>query len=274
MWYYMYPSIEEVKDFPFYVISIGLHELQPLVEKPNGHEFDQFFYNSSGTGTLEIYNRKYELSEGSAFFIPAHVPHKYYPNDDYWDIRWMVPGGYALNGLYSKLKLDSSNIYILDDESALDVILGKMRRELIQDTENGNVFAAGYVYEFIIQFARLTSLKESIQMGSDTYTGYINTLKDYIEYHFMYDITLKDLCDTVAVTPQHLCKIFHKTIGMRPMEYISYVRIRKAKELLQYTEFSVNDIAHKCGFTNTNYFCRQFKKYEQITPTEYRKGVI
>ena len=54
LWYYMYPSTEGVTDLPFYVVSIGLHELQPRIERPNGYDYDQFFYNCTGSGWLEI----------------------------------------------------------------------------------------------------------------------------------------------------------------------------------------------------------------------------
>lgn len=71
LWYYMYPSTEGVTDLPFYVVSIGLHELHPRIERPDGYDYDQFFYNCTGSGWLEINDHKYELPEGSAFFIPA-----------------------------------------------------------------------------------------------------------------------------------------------------------------------------------------------------------
>ena len=82
LWYYMYPSTEGVTDLPFYVVSIGLHELQPRIERPDGYDYDQFFYNCTGSGWLEINDHKYELPEGFAFFIPAKKPHCYYPDGD------------------------------------------------------------------------------------------------------------------------------------------------------------------------------------------------
>jgi len=48
MWYYMYPDTELVADMPYYLQSIGKHELQPRISKPMGDENDQFFYNSIG----------------------------------------------------------------------------------------------------------------------------------------------------------------------------------------------------------------------------------
>jgi AraC-like DNA-binding protein len=251
-----------------------LHELQPYIKKPQGHEYDQFFFNSSGSGWLEMNGKKYELAEGSAFFIPAHTPHCYYPEGDVWDIRWMVPGGSGLQELYQKLHLEGGGVYLLEDESELDVILNRMRRKLIQNEESGNLFAAGYVYEFIFEFARQTSLKDKKRMKDGKYSFYMKELREYIGNHFMHPITLENLCEVIAVSPQHLCRIFKESVGMRPMEYVAQVRVEMAKSLLLYSGYPVQKIANMCGFQNVNYFCKIFKRSENMTPGEYRKSVV
>lgn len=274
IWYYMYPSTEGVTDLPFYVISIGLHELQPRIDRPNGHEYDQFFYNANGSGWLEMNGQIYELPEGSAFFIPANMPHSYYPDSDIWDIRWMVPGGSALPELYRKFHLENGGVFMLQDESGLDRILNQMRMDLIEHPVHGNVLAAGAVYAFIIEFVYQTSLYEIKESEGMPYERQILALKEYIGSHFMYPITLDDLCKVVPVTHQHICRIFKETLGLRPMEYVNQVRIEMARSLLIYSDFSIKEVGEKCGFQNTNYFCKTFKKYEHVTPLEYRNSVI
>lgn len=274
LWYYMYPSTEEVRDLPFYVISIGLHELQPKIVRPQGHEYDQFFYNTYGSGRLEMNGKTYELPEGSAFFIPAGVPHSYYPDGDIWDVRWMVPGGSALPELYRKFHLEEGCVFLLQDESSLERILNQMRMALIGHPRHGTVLAAGLVYPFIIEFAYRAGLRTTTESADMPYERQILALKEYIGNHFMYPITLDDLCRVVPVTHQHMCRIFKETLGVRPTEYINQVRVEMARSLLVYSEFSIKEVGEKCGFQNTNYFCKVFKKYEHITPLEYRNSVI
>ena len=95
MWYYSYFPTEPNAELPMYLYSIGMHDTQPLLVRPEGHRHDQFFYNTTGSGTILIYGQKYNIPEKSSFFIPAHVPHEYYPNTDIWDIRWFVPVSYT-----------------------------------------------------------------------------------------------------------------------------------------------------------------------------------
>lgn len=278
MWYYVYPPIEEVKNLPFYLISIGLHELQPYIVRPNGHDYDQFFYNSHGSGVLVVNNVTYDLPEGSAFFLPAGIPHKYYPLGRVWDVRWMVPAGNALKDLYRQLHIEKGGAYNLLDSAPLDIILNRMHTELIRDKIRGNYFASGCIYEFILEFARqigaLAPCNDLITEEMDTYSGHMELLRDYIDYHFMHHISLDELCSLIAVTPQHLCRIFKKCTGQRPMEYIAQKRINAAKELLHNTRHTINDISTWCGFENLNYFYRCFKTLENMTPGEFRQHDI
>lgn len=273
IWYYMYPSTEGVEKLPFYVISIGLHELQPRIDRPNGHEYDQFFYNTCGSGHLEMNGRVYDLPEGSAFFIPAGKPHSYYPDGDIWDVRWMVPYGSALPELLKNLRLENGGVFSMQDETGLDRILYRMRKNLIEHPKYGNVLAAGEVYSFILEFVHQTSLYRINESEGIPYEGQILTLKEYIGNHFMYPISMDDLCKVIPVTPQHMCRIFKDALGMRPMEYVNKVRIEMAKSLLIYSDFSIKEIGEKCGFQNNNYFYKIFKKKEQVTPSEYRNSV-
>ena len=153
MWYFAYPPTESLEKLPFYLHSIGLHELQPPIMKPNGHPYDQFFYNTTGSGTLTINGNAQNLPAGCGFFIPAGTPHEYYPSDNIWDVRWMVPCGNALPVLYERLGIHD-NIFYLKDIARLDSILNIMHRELILDPQNGNLLASAYVPLFLTEFAR------------------------------------------------------------------------------------------------------------------------
>ncbi len=274
LWYYMYPSTEEVQDLPLYLISIGLHELQPRIVRPQGYEYDQFFYNTYGSGWLEMNGTTYELPEGSAFFIPKGMPHSYYPDGEIWDIRWMVPGGSALPEFYRKFQLEEGYVFMLQDESGLDRILNQMRMALIGHPEHGTVLAAGSVYSFMMEFAYQGRLRSTAETVDRPYENQILALQEYIGKHFMYPITLEDLCRVVPVTHQHLCRIFKEALGVRPTEYINQVRVEMARSLLLYSDLPIQQVGEKCGFQNVNYFCKVFKRYEHLTPLEYRNSVV
>lgn len=280
MWYYMYPDTAAVSDLPYFLHSIGQHELQPEICKPDGHEYDQFFYNTKGTGTLFLDGIQYDIPAGDGFFIPAHVPHKYYPNETVWDVRWMVPRGDRLSQLYEKLGL-TGGVYHLFNLTGLEIQMNKMREELLGDEALGNYYASAHVQEFIMEFAKQSGClkrkneknkaRKDTQSNTGIYPKHMQLIKDYTDHHFMNPLTSAELCRLLDVTPQHLCRITRTCTGMTPTEYINYVRINKARSYLGFTNINSKEIARYCGFENDNYFWKLFKKQTGLTPGEYRK---
>lgn len=279
MWYYMYPDTTAVNDLPYFLHSIGQHELQPKTVKPEGHEFDQFFYNTKGDGVLILNGKKQDIPAGDGFFIPAHMPHEYYPKDSVWDIRWMEPRGDRLPQLYEKLGLQAG-VYHLWNLTGLEIQMNKMREELLNDETFGNYYASAHVQEFIMEFVKQTGMlkKENTAEKSLTekakknvYKNHMNLLADYVDHHFMNPISEADLCRLLNLTPQHLGRITRACVGMTPIEYVNHIRIDKARSYLGFTNLNACEIAKYCGFENNNYFWRTFKKQTGLTPGEYRK---
>ncbi len=278
MWYYMYPDTSTVNDLPFFLHSIGQHELQPKVTKPEGHTYDQFFYSTKGEGVLILDGKKQNVPAGDGFFIPTGIPHEYYPKDSVWDIRWVEPRGSFLPPLYEKFGL-TGGVYHLWNLTGLEIQMNKMREELLNDEILGNYYASAHVQEFIMEFIKQTGIlnqyKEKASPQSNakklTYQKHMNLIKDYIDHHYMNHIAENDLCSLLGITPQHLARITRACCGMTPMEYMNHIRIDKARSYLGFTNLNACEIARQCGFENNNYFWRTFKKLTGLTPGEYRK---
>ena len=94
----------------------------------------------------------------------------------------------------------------------------------------------------------------------------------YLQENFHKQITRDSVADRFHVSPNYLSKIFaqHGKFGFS--ETLSYVRVERAKFMLKRYPFRIDEIANRCGFSETNYFCRVFKKHVGRTPTEYRVG--
>lgn len=273
MWYYSYPKYGSMTELPFYLVGIGQHELQPYMAKPEGHPRDQFFYSTEGSGCLRMQGKSVEIPAGSAFYIPAHVPHVYYPYGDVWDLRWVSCGGSGIGPLCTLAGIRPGGVYKVKSAAALDAILNRMHMELVYDEDYGNYFASAFLNEFILEFARQCGLlpaETKAHIPENVYEKNMAVIRDYVEYHFMYSISMKDLCDLLLVSPQHLCRIVKTCTGKRPTEYINMIRIEKAKNMLIGTDAAVETVALWSGFENSNYFCKIFKKLAGMTPKQYR----
>jgi two-component system, response regulator YesN len=98
--------------------------------------------------------------------------------------------------------------------------------------------------------------------------------KDFIYKNYVNDITLEDVSREVCVSPHYFSRLFKEETSENFIEYLTKVRINKAKELMESTDLSIKDICFKIGYTDPNYFSRLFKKIEKVTPSEYMKNLI
>ena len=97
------------------------------------------------------------------------------------------------------------------------------------------------------------------------------SLDDEIEENFRKDFSVAVLAEITGISQQYLCRIFKQTMNIRPNEYITCRRLQEAKRLLAETDIPVHEICGKSGFTDAGYFSTVFRKYENISPIEYRR---
>lgn len=93
---------------------------------------------------------------------------------------------------------------------------------------------------------------------------------EFIEQNYQKDLSLEEVSSFVQISPFYLSKIFKKETGENFIDYLTGIRIRKAKELLTNPVLTIKDICYQVGYKDPNYFARVFKKIVGITPTEYQ----
>ena len=83
--------------------------------------------------------------------------------------------------------------------------------------------------------------------------------------------TIEKISKIAAMAPSTLLPVFRKVTGFSPIEYLLHVRLTKGAGLLLRTEKSISEISFECGFADSNYFSRQFRKHYNSSPREYRE---
>lgn len=100
---------------------------------------------------------------------------------------------------------------------------------------------------------------------------YCTDAKKYIEDNYTKDFSISEVADYLNISYQYLSKIFKVDCGNSMSDYLNAIRIEKGKEYLCNTNDSFAVIAQKIGYNNVQSFQRFFKKFENITPSDYRK---
>jgi two-component system response regulator YesN len=95
-------------------------------------------------------------------------------------------------------------------------------------------------------------------------------VEQYITDNLKEDINLKDTATKFNLSPYYFSRTFKKVFGYNFSDYLNLIRINKAKKLLKDDSLSIKEICYLVGYSDPNYFSKVFKKYEGVTPTEYR----
>ena len=96
-------------------------------------------------------------------------------------------------------------------------------------------------------------------------------VKSYINDNYAQDISLDDVSRLVDISPYYFSKLFKQEVGENFIEYLTRTRITHAMRLLEDSRYSIKEVCLMCGYSDPNYFSRIFKKYEGMTPSEYRE---
>jgi AraC-like DNA-binding protein len=181
-----------------------------------------------------------------------------------------------------QLTLQTGNEKLLK-EGALQLLGSILHTMLEAGFYPHDVFGGQNLYE------RLEQLREPEQIVSflqqEVIAPYTQRLNEHQDHHlkllveqvaehmkqrFTSDISLEECADTFGVTPYALSRAFKQVYGFNYIDYLTDLRINKAKELLNTSDLKINEIAEYVGY-QTSYFIRLFKKMEGVTPGKYRE---
>lgn len=233
-------------------------------------------------GTLQLYvdNVLLEVHEGDLVVLGEGVLH----------------GGDAEDGVYECIVLDPYALLMHIDpcKQALKRILGRTLhlkngvistdpdlsgavgqlyrtvRSGVQGDEMHIVGALYGVFGHLINYA-----SEAMKMDASRAGVKAEQLKpalEYIERNYGGQITLETLARETGLSPKYFCRCFRAVTHRSPIDYLNHYRIECASFLLTSSDMTVAEIAQRCGYSDSSFFIKQFKRYKGTTPKKYRNG--
>lgn len=162
--------------------------------------------------------------------------------------------------------LASAVRFLLDSNISISDVFGNdvnIHRQLL---DNETLDDVGIWFARI--FLRIMEYLKKLKVENKKY---IDLVIDYIHVNYKTDIDINALAEQVGISYSQLRRVFLSETGQNMVEYINGLRIEEAKRLLRQTNSSIQEIAVSLGYNNDRSFNRFFKKYEGITPGEFRK---
>ena len=229
----------------------------------------------SGKGILEYADSSYMVTPGSFFWIDCRSPQHYYtsPETSRWHTLWVHLYGPTASSYYTLFMEQNSGSPVIaadsDDRSveifnSLMSLYGGEKSSTVQD----DILASALLTQLMVNCINATVKQKSPGMRNP---DYVTSIRDYLDANYQDNISLDSLAQAFSINKYYLQKLFKKHIGLSPNEYLTRIRLEKAKNLLRTTDDTMIQIAQEVGYT-ASYFDNVFKKYEGTNPHIYRQS--
>lgn len=255
----------------FYVQEAGYFRTSPpyFTERANLNSF-LIIYTLSGEGQLRYHENSYSLLPGTTTWIHCMEHHFYkcLPGQE-WEFLWLHFHGPSALGYFEEYQ--KNGLHVLDGldgffmESTMQRILSLSQKK----NRHSEILVSGLITELLTQILVQNSSKN---LESGFLPSYLQAILKEMDVRFQEPLTLDFLSQKFGISKYHLAREFKRYIGTPPNEYLILIRINHAKELLKYSDLTVEQIAYSCGFHHVSHFISLFKKHEKNTPLQYRKA--
>ena len=253
--------------------SCGRYELvkrkQFKTHRTGGRKDFELLYVAKGKAIFTFNGDDNVVDEGTiVLYLPDEDQYHYYSNETSPVIYWLHFSGFNALKFLEENSLSNGSIFFVGIKNDLSLIFDKVIKEL--QLAQGKYFELCNLY--IKELLTLCS-RYLIEVNSPTYKKN-KILEESIEYfnkNFNTAINIKEYANSCNISCCWFIRSFKNYIGTTPIQYITNIRINKAKNLLHSSCFTICEIANLIGYQNPLYLSRIFKKNVGLAPMNYRR---
>ena len=238
-----------------YVLNAKLKDINPMFfshikhfsgtnDGPVKRNFTMIRYFLSGSGYFVISGQRYPIEPGNAYIVPQGVLFEYYITEE------------------------AESIYVaFDGEVSRDFALLDSVIPASPDIFNEILAAADYEgrKDLLVASILMRWYLELCPNKTEVSKDYITEVKEYIDENYMRPIKVEDIAAKFNMNRSYLSRTFKKKVGMSMKEYIISVRLKEAKQMLNYGK-NVTEAAYLCGFGSQSHFSSAFKQFYSEVP--------
>ncbi len=235
--------------------------------RKNGRVDHQLIYVKSGSIMAITEKGEIALTSGDVFLYRPNVP-QHYRITDTTTFFWIHFSGTEAERLVSFFKDD---VYSVGELYELE----KFCKSFYIDYNTVNRYNE-LIYEgrLISLFGELSRRISGINIKDNASFSKIQKALVLMNENYRAGYSNEELAKTCNMSKYYFIKVFKETVGVTPQKYHTSLIISKSKQLLENTDYNVNEIAQLLGFDDAMYFSRLFKKSVGMSPTDHRKASI
>jgi AraC-like DNA-binding protein len=245
------------------------------------HNLLEIGYCHYGDGDLIIEDNTYRFSSGMISIIPANFLHVTKSDANvkaFWEYMYISPEDILRN--WGKTKQETKEIADVINRSAIfkttweistiSTLVHTIFDEMKEKKEYHQECVRGLVYSLVFEIAKYNGKRDNRMFGKNISLQLGNAI-DYVEFHYADEFKIADLADECHMSETHFRRVFQEKMNMSPIEYVNFVRVKKACELIDKTDVSMEEVAERVGFSTPSTFNRNFRRIMGTSPYQWKK---
>ena len=286
---------KETIEFRFYDVPQGENVLVLMGESWNrvyGHDETGLHFQNlmeigicrRGQGILGLNKEKMRFKTGDITIIPENYPHITVSdgeNPNFWEylffnpksiIEELFPGSPAFQNEVMDHISKRPLILKSEEHPTLLRMFDSILEEKKNEKKHYNLMIRFFIRAFVVEMLRQYSkeMEMTISAGGEEGITPIAPALKYINENYASQIKAGKLAEVCNISETHFRRLFEEHTNMSPMDYVNLIRIQNACELMKKTSDSMDVVATKCGFSTTSTFNRNFKKFLDTSPYQWK----
>ena len=261
-----------IKFFDLNVVECGQEQcipnkgLQPFAKKG----VYTIHYIQSGKGFVTVNGSTRELGSGDLFVMfPGEVMSYYAGVQKPWSYNWVLLDGTMVDHLIALSGITRQNPFF---SYGKDNEIGKLYADMytLYRHHPYTLFEYhGVMYTIFGKMIHSSNVAKKVQF--DEMEDLVKDTAIFIDNNYNYGITVKDMADNVCVSAKYLWYAFSNVYKMSPKQYLTKVRMERAKDLIEQGKAKIKNIAIAVGYVDQLHFSREFKKAFGMSPRRMYK---
>lgn len=255
-------------------VKAKIHWIEICTYQPNGkvdehfHEFFHAIYVMKGAGAIRIDGRPYQLQPRQFYLLAPGKKHAFWNDQAEKLITFEVKFEFSDSNFTAEMAILPECLNA-GDTPVLSV-LSNIRREFNGKRADSSELIALQMQEVFLYLQRCANAS-----GQKTVHGDSEDLAEVIEYlekNPDSGLSLQELAQIACLEKTYFLKKFKRITGLTPMIYLRNQKLKKAKDLLIYSDMNITQVSEALGFQSVHYFSRLFSKETGVSPSQYKKA--
>lgn len=234
-----------------------------------------------GDGDLVIEDDSYRFGPRMVSCIPANFLHVTRSDAEvvaFWEYLYINPeemlkdchkSPQEIRGILEAVNAKAFFVKV-EENPVLATLVSAILEEMKHKNEYHLECVRGMVYALLFEIARFNG-KKAIRTSGRNGTLQLENAIGYVEQNYANNFKIADLANECHMSETHFRRVFQEKMNMTPIEYVNFVRIKKACELIDKTDISMEDVAQRVGFITPSTFNRNFRRIIGTSPYQWKK---